>query len=94
MNQYKNNATDIHLISLVAASHQRLGQHAEAIDAFMTGINLDPLQSKLWVSLAISQQHLNLQEQALNSYKMALKGGQLNVRLNSFVNQRISQLSR
>ncbi len=94
INQYKNNATDIHLISLVAASHQRLGQHAEAIDAFMTGINLDPLQSKLWVSLAISQQHLNLQEQALNSYKMALKSGQLNVRLNAFVNQRISQLSR
>ena len=94
INQFEDNLTDIQLIKLVATSQQRLGQHERAIDTFNTALKLDPLQSKLWVSLAISQQHLDLHSQALNSYQMALKSGQLNDRLNSFVNQKIQQLLR
>lgn len=92
--KFANDTSNSQLLSLVATSYQRQEQHDQAIGVFKRALKLNPLQSKLWVSLAISQQHQELQEQALNSYRMALKSGQLNVRLQSFVNQRIRQLSQ
>jgi hypothetical protein len=92
--RFGNIQNNISLLSLVASSYQRMDQHDKAIEKFMQAIMLDPIQSKLWVSLAISQQQQGVLDQALHSYKMAINTGSLTTRLQAFVNQRIRQLSR
>jgi tetratricopeptide (TPR) repeat protein len=81
------------LISLVAASHQRLGQHDAAVEYFKRTLQIDPAQPKLWISLGISQQHLARAKQALEAYQMALRSGPLTLKLRGFAQDKIRQLS-
>ncbi len=91
--RYKDNSQDKQLLSLVAASYQRLQQHNMAIDYYTKALELDPRQPKNWISLAISQEQQAEYTQALQSYQMAMRSGSLNNRLTGFVQQRIQQLN-
>jgi hypothetical protein len=86
--------SDVRLLNLVGASHQRLGEHERAIDSFAKALELDPSLYKVWVSLAISQQQLGHNQDAVHAYKMALQSGRLSELLQSFVKQRIRQLNQ
>ncbi len=91
--RYQGITKDKQLLSLVAASYQRMQQHAEAIDYYTRALELDPRQPKSWISLAISQEQQAEYNQALQSYQMAARSGPLNDRLTGFVQQRIQQLN-
>ncbi len=91
--RYHGNLKDKQLLSLVAASYQRLQQHASAIDYYTKTLELDPRQPKNWISLGISQEQQSEYNQALQSYRMAMRSGPLNDRLTGFVQQRIQQLN-
>lgn len=91
--KYKSHAPNNQLYTLLATSYQRTAQHQLAAEEFIKALKINPQQPRLWISLAISQQHLSQREQALNSYQMALRSGGLNQRLHDFVQSNIRQLS-
>lgn len=90
---YGHKANSINIFNLLAASYQRTNQHDRAVQHFMQAIEKDPQQSKLWISLGISQQQLGQKSAALKSYQTALASGLNNERLKLFLQQRIRQLS-
>lgn len=90
---YALKANTIQLINLLAASYQRTDQHNKATQHYMQAIEMDSRQSKLWISLGISQQQLGHKTAALKSYQTALRNGLNNERLKAFLQQRIRQLS-
>jgi Tfp pilus assembly protein PilF len=77
----------------LATSYQRTEQHQLAVEYFIAALRINPQQPRLWISLGISQQNLSQREQALSSYKMALRSGSVNQRLHDFVQSKIKQLS-
>ncbi len=91
--RYQSTTGNNQLMSLLAASYQRLQQHDLAIDFYIQALELDPRQPKNWISLAISQEQEAAYGQALQSYQMAMRSGPLNDRLTGFVQQRIQQLN-
>lgn len=90
---YRLEADSINLVNLLAASYQRTNQHERAIQHYLQAIKIDSQQSKLWISLGISQQQLGQKAAALSSYQSALSSGLNNERLKAFLQQRIRQLS-
>jgi predicted Zn-dependent protease len=84
------NATQL---ALLAASHQRLDQHQQAVDYYQQSLNKDARQSKNWIGLGISQEQTAQLEAALRSYATAAKIGKLNTRLQAFVDKRMEQLA-
>ncbi len=90
--RYKNNLNNLKLINLVAASFQRLNQHKNAISYFQMSLKTDSQQPRKWVSLAISQEQVSKFENSVQSYKMALRSGPLNRRLQTFIKNRLQQL--
>ncbi len=84
------NATQL---ALLAASHQRLDQHQQALDYYQQSLNKDARQSKNWIGLGISQEQTAQFEDARRSYATAAKIGKLNTRLQAFVEERMEQLA-
>ncbi|MEE8366267.1 MAG: hypothetical protein V3R76_10800 [Gammaproteobacteria bacterium] len=84
------NATQL---ALLAASHQRLDQHQQALDYYQQSLNKDARQSKNWIGLGISQEQTAQFEDARRSYVTAAKIGKLNTRLQAFVEERMEQLA-
>jgi len=78
--------------ALVAASYQRLDEHADAIRHYQLALKQDSSNAKNWIGLGISQEHSTKLEAALESYQRAIQLGNLNSRLQAFVNQRSSTL--
>ncbi len=91
--RYKNNLNDLKLINLVAASYQRVNQHENAIKYFQMSLKINSQQPRKWVSLGISQEQISKFENSVQSYKMALRSGSLNRRLQTFIQNRLQQLS-
>jgi tetratricopeptide (TPR) repeat protein len=91
--KFKNHTENDQLLSLLATSYQRTEQHQLAVEYFIAALRINPQQPRLWISLGISQQNLSQREQALSSYKMALRSGSVNQRLHDFVQSKIKQLS-
>lgn len=81
-------------MALLAASHQRLDQHLQAIDYYQQSLSQDSRQVKSWIGLGISQEQSAHFEAALRSYTTAASIGSLNNRLKDFVDKRINQLAR
>ena len=81
-------------MALLAASHQRLDQHLQAIDYYQQSLNQDSRQVKSWIGLGISQEQSAQFEAALRSYTTAASLGSLNSRLKDFVDKRINQLAQ
>jgi tetratricopeptide (TPR) repeat protein len=92
--QYKAESRDKNIINLVAVAQQSLGDHAAAIEAYQRSLQLDKNQPHIQVSLAISLEQQKQFSQALRAYQSAQRSGALNLRLQQFVQQRISQLSK
>ncbi len=81
-------------LALLAVSHQRLDQHQSAVGFYQLALSRDAANSKNWVGLGISQEHLTSFKAALQSYRNASRVGQMNDRLQSFVNKRSNTLAR
>ena len=92
--RYKQKLNNIKLVNLVAASFQNIGQHDNAITYYQRSLATNPQQPRTWVSLAISQEQKAQFDRAFQSYQMALKSGALNKRLQSFIHDRLQQLSQ
>ena len=90
---YNDNLDDIKIINLVAASYQRTNQHKNAANYYQESLRLNFQQPRQWISLAISQEQLSKFDRSIQSYKMALKSGALNERLETFIHKRLQQLS-
>ena len=78
--------------ALVAASYQRLDQHADAIRHYRLALQQDAGNAKNWVGLGISQEHSSELVSALDSYQRAGRLGTLNRRLRAFVDKRSDTL--
>jgi len=78
--------------ALVAASYQRLDEHDDAVRHYQLALAQDSSNAKNWIGLGISQEHTSALEDALNSYHQAGKLGNLNARLQDFVDKRSNTL--
>ncbi len=82
------------LQALVAASYQRLDEHEGAIRHYQLALELDAANAKNWIGLGISQEQTAALEGALFSYQQAAKLGNLNNRLQAFVDSKTRTLGR
>jgi len=80
--------------SLLAASYQRLDEHQNAIRHYQLALEQDVTNAKNWIGLGISQEHTAAFEDALNSYQRAAKLGNLNARLQAFVDKKRRTLAQ
>ncbi len=85
-------ALDTDQQALVAASYQRLDEHADAIRHYRLALQQDAGNAKNWVGLGISQEHSSELAAALDSYQRAGRLGTLNRRLQAFVDKRSDTL--
>lgn len=88
------NPVDANQQALVAASYQRLDDHESAIRHYQLALEQDAGNAKNWIGLGISQEHTKALEDALNSYLQAAKLGNLNVRLQAFVDNKRRTLAQ
>lgn len=88
------NPVDANQQALVAASYQRLDEHESAIRHYQLALEQDAGNAKNWIGLGISQEHTAALEDALNSYLQAAKLGNLNVRLQAFVDKKRRTLAQ
>ena len=56
---------------------QRLGKHAEAVEAYQNAIRIAPQPGTTWVGLAISLETLGRRPEAVQAYRRALDAGSL-----------------
>jgi MSHA biogenesis protein MshN len=63
--------------ALRGAVLQRLGRHAEAVDAYQGALRLAPQQATSWLGLAISLETLGKGPEAAEAYRRALGAGPL-----------------
>ena len=80
--------------ALVAASYQRLDEHERAIRHYQLALEQDATNAKNWIGLGISQEHTAAFDGALNSYQRAAKLGNLNSRLQAFVDKKRRALAQ
>lgn len=85
-------ALDTDQQALVAASYQRLDEHADAIRYYRLALQQDASKAKNWIGLGISQEHSAELAAALDSYQRAARLGTLNQRLQAFVDKRSDTL--
>jgi len=85
---------DARQLTLMAASYQRIDQHDNAILYYQQSLALDRQQARNWIGLGISLEHEEKTAQALKSYQTAAKLGNINARLQTFVEQRSRLLER
>ena len=93
ISRYQDGIQNLSLITLLSASYQRLGRHDRAIQYYQKALKIDPQQAKSWISMGISQEHQKMFDAATSSYKMALRIGVMNARLEAFTQRRIKKLT-
>jgi Flp pilus assembly protein TadD len=82
------NSMDANQQALVAASYQRLDEHESAVRHYQLALEQDAANAKNWIGLGISQEQTAALEGALYSYQQAAKLGNLNNRLQAFVDNK------
>ena len=80
--------------ALLAASYQRTNRHQQAVEHYHHALKLDQGQARNWIGLGISLEHEAKLEKALQSYRTALRLGNLNERLTDFVEQRAREITK
>jgi len=70
-------ARDAEFQAMRAAVLQRLGKHAEAVEAYQNAIRIAPQPGTTWVGLAISLETLGRRPEAAKAYRRALDAGSL-----------------
>jgi MSHA biogenesis protein MshN len=76
-----------------AAVLQRAGRHPEAVDQYRAALRIKPDAPVWWMGLGISLQASDHNTDALDAYKRALSSGSLSPELQTFVEQKIKQLT-
>jgi Flp pilus assembly protein TadD len=82
------NSLEANQQALVAASYQRLDEHESAVRHYQLALEQDAANAKNWIGLGISQEQTAALEGALHSYQQAAKLGNLNNRLQAFVDNK------
>jgi len=82
------NSLDANQQALVAASYQRLDEHESAVRHYQLALEQDVANAKNWIGLGISQEQTAVLEGALYSYQQAANLGNLNNRLQAFVDKK------
>ena len=88
------NNRDYTQLALIAASYQRLEEHDQAIEYYRQSLKLNRAQARNWIGLGISLEHNAQPRLALQSYQTAVKLGNLNTRLEQFIEQRSRLLTK
>lgn len=88
------NGTDAKQLALIAASYQRLDEHKQAIEYYRQSLKLDRPRARNWIGLGISLEHNEQPRLALQSYQTAAKLGNINQRLEQFIEQRSRHLAK
>jgi len=83
---------DIKLISFRAALSERLSRYQIAYQDYQVLVRREPKNARWWLGLGVSQDKLELQQEALDSYQQAMLLKQLPEQVNTFVEQRIVAL--
>ena len=79
--------------TMLAALHQKIGDHTRAVSGYLALIESDPEESALWSGLAISLDALGQYKAALKSYKQALRGPMLSPELRRYAHQRVKSIN-
>jgi MSHA biogenesis protein MshN len=87
---YGRGNADYH--AFLAALHQRLGQHEEAVEQFQAALRLKPAPGIWWLGLGISLQAANRTADAQDAYRHARSAGNLQPDLAALAEQRLKQL--
>ncbi len=80
--------------ALIAASYQRIDEHAAAVRHYRLALTREPANARNWIGLGISQEHTAALDDALRSYQRAEKLGGLSNRLRAFVDERSKGLKQ
>ncbi|HEY3487903.1 MAG TPA: tetratricopeptide repeat protein [Gammaproteobacteria bacterium] len=79
-------------LAFIAAVEQRLTLHAEAVGHYTAALSQQPARSRWWVGLAISLEGLGRTQDAVEAYRTALGGTELNTDLTNYARTRLAQL--
>jgi MSHA biogenesis protein MshN len=71
---------------------QRLGKHAEAVEAYQNAIRIAPQPGTTWVGLAISLETLGRRPEAAKAYRRALDAGSLAAEAREYAESRARAL--
>jgi len=71
---------------------QRLGKHAEAVEAYQNAIRIAPQPGTTWVGLAISLETLGRRPEAAQAYRRALDAGSLAAEAKEYAESRARAL--
>ncbi len=85
---------DVNQQSILAASYQRLDQHENAERYYTLALDQNVTNARNWIGLAISQEQNASLQDALDSYQTASNLGNLNSRLQAFVEKRSDNLNK
>jgi tetratricopeptide (TPR) repeat protein len=75
-----------------AAVLQRLGKHAEAVEAYQNAIRIAPQPGTTWVGLGISLETLGRRLEAAQAYRRALDAGSLAAEARDYAESRARAL--
>jgi len=85
-------ARDAEFQAMRAAVLQRLGKHAEAVEAYQNAIRIAPQPGTTWVGLAISLETLGRRPEAAQAYRRALDAGSLAAEAREYAESRARAL--
>ena len=85
--------TDPEYHALLAALHQRQGNHIGAVKTYHYLLKQHPGTSLWWLGMAISLEALQKNKEALAAYQRAKTSGNLNARLGEYTNNRLAALN-
>ena len=85
-------ARDAEFQAMRAAVLQRLGKHAEAVEAYQNAIRIGPQPGTTWVGLAISLETLGRRPEAALAYRRALDAGSLAAEAKEYAESRARAL--
>ncbi len=78
--------------SIRGTALQRLGRHAEAVDAFQAALRREPQNGAVWMGLGISFEALGRKPDASEAFRRAAATGSLGNEARSYAEQRARQL--
>jgi MSHA biogenesis protein MshN len=87
---YGRGNADYH--AFLAALHQRLGQHEEAVEQFQAALRLKPAPGVWWLGLGMSLQAVNRTADAQDAYRRARSAANIQPDLAALAEQRLKQL--